>query len=175
MDINKYSEIIEKTAVYPRIVDNFGIAYCLLGLSGELFEAEEAWYDWEFGDGSEEKVLKELGDICWYTTALCKILDIDVESVLKGELEYEGSGQPGNIFEMVKKFYRDGKEIDTQIVGYILSDMMVSNVLFRLATLRDDDPMKAGTYTLASVLKMNHDKLMRRRKENTLHGDGSER
>ena len=41
MEINKYKEIIAKTAIYPKEVSNFGIAYSWLGLIEEAIVVEE--------------------------------------------------------------------------------------------------------------------------------------
>ena len=61
MNLIKYEEIINKTAVYPKKVDDAGLYYCLVGLFDEIDEVKEKILDGE----SEESINKELGDVVW--------------------------------------------------------------------------------------------------------------
>ena len=71
-------------------------SYLTLGLAGEAGEfadefkkvVREAGFDDELGyrqllaDGYGEKLIKELGDVLWYLTGLCKLLGINLEQLM---------------------------------------------------------------------------------------------
>jgi len=167
--ISQYAEIINKTAIYPQEVNKFGIAYTWLGLNEEFKEF------WEKETNQDkEGMLKEAGDVCWYICALCKETGIDFEQLLTHyikiiryqlpkltatELIYELLTFSGN----VKKFYRDGKEININTLEYILREILD----FVFENYEEED--------IYIILQKNYEKLIKRRETNTLHGDGDNR
>lgn len=95
---DEYVSITDETAVYPFAADpgffpgkTLAIMYVGLGLSGEAGEvndvikkhhrlyAEEA--DWS-NEQFQQKVMIEMGDMCWYLARICRELDIDLQDVL---------------------------------------------------------------------------------------------
>jgi len=68
--------------------------YPVLGLAGETGEflelVKKAWRDHDefWADYiDKDKAISELGDILWYITRIASILDIDMESIINGNVE----------------------------------------------------------------------------------------
>jgi NTP pyrophosphatase (non-canonical NTP hydrolase) len=90
MEIEKYQEIIKKTAVYPKEV---GIMYTALGLCGEAGEVAEKVKKLvrdtnylekkDYSDEFKESIKKEIGDVIWYCTALASELGLTLEEILE--------------------------------------------------------------------------------------------
>ena len=160
MNLIKYEEIINKTAVYPKKVDDAGLYYCLVGLFDEIDEVKEKILDGE----SEESINKELGDVVWYLCALCNELGISFNKVITERKELdEREFRVELLYGIVKKHYRDNKPIDKEKVYYILSNFAFGI----LDHLPEEEILK--------ILEDNYNKLMLRRETNTLHGDGDNR
>lgn len=180
MNVKEYVDLIDKTAVYPRSVDNFGIAYCFLGLLDESMEVEEAWEKYELGEVGEDVLLKEFGDVYWYTTALCKLLEIDPAAVIFNLNSFERYDDlpSGNPFGMIKKFYRDDKPIDKQVMEKFLFFMLDDVIDIKIRQMRLNLTSRGepiDNITKGNILQMNYDKLIKRRKEGTIQGDGDNR
>lgn len=56
-----------------------------LGLSGETGETLDIIKKWIFHEKEIDiaHLRKEVGDICWYIAAMCKAIDIDLETVMQ--------------------------------------------------------------------------------------------
>lgn len=174
MELSKYQTIIAQTAVFPKSVDQFDLAYGYMGLMDE-------WIEWinelELFDlhNKVPNVIKEHGDWLWYMTSLCVFLDIPLENVFRSidrpksldeisfinRINKELLGYNGR----VKKFYRDSKPIDKVQFIYIMQLMYSygEHVADRIG------------YSIPEVLQVNYDKLIKRRETNTIHGDGDHR
>lgn len=165
MEAKKYGEIIAQTAVYPRRVDNFGVAYAFLGMYDELQEVNE-----KIKIGDESGAHTERFDVVWYVCAMCEELKIDFSTIVQRYFETRESNSKAwsegteFYFGKIKKFYRDGKAIDNEhITEHFLlpcMDMLFENY--------DQEKFKEG-------LQENYEKLMSRRKNGTIHGDGDKR
>lgn len=170
MNTKTYSEIIEKTAVFPETVSDFGVAYCWLGIQDELRE-----YFSKIDDEDWKGLNGEKGDVMWYLCAMCQKVGIDFEELMLPFVEYyqmedwnkESREQifmdiatfSGNI----KKYYRDGKKLNLVILSIIMEKII--QIIFYHSTKEE----------ILLVLKANYDKLIARRETNTLHGDGDNR
>ena len=161
MTIKDYISIIDKTAVFPRKVEDFGLAYCLIGLFDELNEVEEKVDNKD----TIENIHAEVGDVLWYLCALCNELDISFEGVVTNTYKFGKEYNPVNLFGIIKKHYRDNKPIDKEYVFKSLCNL--SRYLFYTTKINDS--------TLISILESNYNKLIARRETNTLHGDGDNR
>ena len=170
MEIKKYIEIIEKTAVFPTTVSNFGVAYCWLGIQDELREFFEKIDDQDWKGLNGEK-----GDVMWYLCALCQNVGINFEDLMEQFTDFHQKEDWRKISREqifmritsfsgnIKKFYRDGKELNLVILTSVLEDII--NVIFYHSTKED----------ILGVLEANYDKLIARRATNTVHGDGDYR
>lgn len=163
-DLDLYQNQAMTLAVYR---GNVRIAYTCLGLIeevGELLEADIA---------DRDTLLKEMGDVMWYASALASDLGIklseaweepkvqlipDVEALYKNAFRCAGR---------VKKILRgdDNREAKvTEVRG------LVGDILRRIEAL-------AGQYeaSLEDVCEMNLDKLFDRKDRGVLRGDGDNR
>jgi len=170
MDLKTYSEIIEKTAVYPK---EFGCAYTILGLIEEIGElqqaaAEEILYDFSIPDEvkcsftDSERVVQECGDVCWYTAATLAELDLDMTVLVD---IVSSSNDP--IFDLAKfgkKYIRDKNENLDLLLPALKKVMLDIQKALNTAGVNFED-----------CLQMNYDKLMKRRDDGTIHGDGDNR
>jgi NTP pyrophosphatase (non-canonical NTP hydrolase) len=85
MEFNEYQRLAIKTAVYPCVGKNF--VYPTLGLAGEAGEVAEKVKKIFRDSGGEmtaeqkELLLKELGDVLWYVSAIAHELGTGLEDV----------------------------------------------------------------------------------------------
>jgi len=154
MKVAEYYTIVEKTAVYPQQVNNFGLAYAVLGLFDEMNELGAV--------NTKDEQIKESGDVLWYVAAICKELDISFEEIIHTFMSANDDIIPFKIFGVVKKYYRDNKKVDLEIVIDTLK-LIVRGVL--------EDATDNGI-TLEMILQTNYDKLIERHATNTISGDG---
>lgn len=178
MEIQEYQSIIQQTAVYPK---EFGAAYTVLGLTGELGELVEALEaDVEVQTDEEfEKIFlninKESGDVYWYITATCNEFGIPLSNVFEGELEADHSTSITNtighallmaskVSELTKKALRDNTVDLDEMTSYL-------NSIF----LHVKDIHNRYGFSLEEVLESNYNKLIKRRETGTLHGSGDHR
>ena len=103
MDFNEYQKEAYKTATYPDLGNN--IIYPALGLAGESgelvdkikkfwrnnFDVSHTTEVWEIKDALPEnqrlEIVKELGDILWYISAMATELEVDLSEVARVNLE----------------------------------------------------------------------------------------
>ena len=91
MDFSEYQEKARKTAIYPDVGNNF--VFPTLGLTGEAGEIANKIKKIPRDDGDEltdekkAEVSYELGDLLWYVAQLSTELGIDLEDVVKKNLE----------------------------------------------------------------------------------------
>lgn len=87
----EYSDNAWQTAVYPNRGDRVftGIAYCVLGLSGETGEISEkikkVYRDKQghFDSEAIDLLKKEVGDVLWYLNALSRELGFSLADVAR--------------------------------------------------------------------------------------------
>lgn len=165
MDTKEYQTIIEKTAVFPTIVDNFGLAYCWLGVLGETAEAALCH--------DPNNIKKEIGDVMWYSAAICKQAGAQFENVIDKlkEMLVDDSALDFTIMdvisfsEKIKKYYRDNALLDLDRLENLLAN--------NLCIIMNYQGIPA--MYIEEILEMNYNKLMKRRETNTLHGSGDNR
>ena len=162
MEPNKYSEIIAATAIYPRTVHNFGVAYAFLGIHDELEEVIEKETAGDLSGAHTERF-----DVVWYICALCSELNKDFEELVT---EYFLKREEGIVGEFdtylskIKKFYRDTQAIDWEH----MKQTFLFPILHSMFITYDREKFKEG-------LQENYEKLMLRREKGTIHGNGDKR
>lgn len=171
MKIKDYKKIIKETAIFPRKVENFGMAYYLLGLIDEMGEVGEAIVRFKQNDSEENKVLlvSEFGDVVWYITGICEELKLNPELIFNYNGTTEALDQYPSVSRFcgnVKKYYRDGKAIPAELA---------TGVLTKVYNYYMYPTMKVHAITLDEVLQTNFDKLTKRKENNTIQGDGDKR
>lgn len=91
MTFFEYQNEAKKTAVYPKIGNNY--TYPVLGLVGESGEVAEKIKKTIRDDNGiitnkkKEEIKKELGDVLWYLSQLCNELGIDLADVAETNLK----------------------------------------------------------------------------------------
>ncbi len=91
MEFKEYQEKSRKTAIYPKIGENY--VYPALGLgdeSGEVLGKIKKIFRDKNGildDETREEIKKELGDVLWYLTQLSTELEISLDDVAQANIE----------------------------------------------------------------------------------------
>lgn len=170
MEAKEYKEIVALTAVFPKKVKNFGLAYGWLGMIDETAEFLNSLED------LQTVANKEAGDVFWYMAAICDQVGIKFEDVIDGYLhdseffmEINDEESPVYLFTgKIKKLYRDNKPIDLDdLTDVLVHHLHYINFNYQYAFDEDMD--------VNHIMKINYDKLMLRRETNTVHGDGDNR
>lgn len=177
MKIEEYEKITDETAVYPKQVDDFSLAYLYLGLAGEVKEFDDKLYSDVsiiVDDIDVSDLIDEFGDIIWYTTSLCKLLGIDVsfiEEVYNSEefISIDEDSHVINLCQDIKKYYRDKKPIDVDKVKKIISNLIAEGK-DSLSYHNNGTPVD-----LDIILLRNFTKLSSRKLQNKIQGDGDRR
>ncbi len=88
MTINEYQKLA-MTTLNPELSKKDVLINGVMGLCGESGEAIDIVKKW-LAQGHEldkERLAKELGDIAWYLAETAYALDLDLESVLQGNID----------------------------------------------------------------------------------------
>jgi NTP pyrophosphatase (non-canonical NTP hydrolase) len=107
-DFDTYQRVAAKSAIYPGQGTILGLLYTVIKLNGEAGELAEhvgkslrddwvATIELELDGFSvvtrpmafdrKDKLIKELGDVLWYVSAICNELDIHLEDVATANLQ----------------------------------------------------------------------------------------
>jgi len=92
MRMNEYQEKARETAIYKRKEGEITF-YPYLGLGGEVGEVLEEVKKAERDEGGsitkerKERIVKELGDVLWYVTAIATDLEISLEDIASINIE----------------------------------------------------------------------------------------
>lgn len=100
--LKKFQQLIEDTALYPMRGNN--ITYPALGLCGEAGEVAEKVkkivrdQDGVLTEDNKKAILKELGDVSWYLTAMASELGYTLDDVLDScETKLRGRMERGTL------------------------------------------------------------------------------
>lgn len=100
MEFNDYQKKAWGTAIYPKKGDN--LFYPALGLGGEIGEVLEKIKkimrdeDGKVTPERKEGLKKELGDVFWYLAAISTELDLELEEIIRTNLEKQNSRKERN-------------------------------------------------------------------------------
>lgn len=92
LTLNEYQEKAGSTAIYPGKGTLVGLCYTVLGLNGEAGECGERVKKAMRDDGGElveekrQDLIKELGDLMWYTSQVATELGVTLEEVCNKNL-----------------------------------------------------------------------------------------
>jgi len=186
----QYQTDAESTAIYPKT--DVGLLYPYLGLAEEASEVAGKVADainqgiWPCAVGSEEALVKELGDVMWMVSAICSDRGIQLSWVVSMteliELHYsEGSlytwmalpAAAGDLVSVTAKKVRKG-----EYPRYGMADMTVHgdemNHLIRVVALVRACSEELGV-SLDAVCEYNISKLKDRANRGVIEGSGDDR
>ncbi len=181
--INDYTKFVETTAIFPA---DRGISYCLKKLCGEIGEAVEKsmkTHNRTFSDDFD--LVRELGDVLWYTVALAR--EFDIPTVHISPINYGTDSAPphtalhlivfaGRISEAAGKIIRDrgGDDTNTSYLSHTdFGDAATVNIYNLLLTIMDVGISRG--VTLDTIIAINKDKLLSRRSRGVIKGSGDNR
>jgi NTP pyrophosphatase (non-canonical NTP hydrolase) len=183
-----YEKAVEALAQYPYAnAGNLGsILYPTLGLTGEVSEVLEKIADLHKGQGGQQEIVKELGDVLWYITRCAAELSVDLKT-LTFQLSVAALQQKtnplattiflsvaaGRVAEHVKKALRDDE-------GDLHSRLTESRRAAILEALRETFlhlicTSLALDSSLEEVAVANIAKLTSRKERNLINGEGDNR
>lgn len=90
MKFSDYQQFIQETALYPEKGNN--VMYTTLGLTGEAGEVADKIKKLIRDHGGvvtptlQQELVKELGDVLWYLTALACELHVDLQDVAEANI-----------------------------------------------------------------------------------------
>jgi NTP pyrophosphatase (non-canonical NTP hydrolase) len=94
MTPNEYQYLANRTASKyrathsdPATEKKLALLGWTLGLGGETGEVLECVKKWQFHGKDATGLISELGDVLWYVSAICSELTIDLESVMKYNID----------------------------------------------------------------------------------------
>lgn len=203
-DWNDYQERTRATAIYPGARTKLGLLYATLGLTGETGEVAEHGKKAIRDDGGQltrerhEKIVKELGDVCWYCAAIAHEARFKLERARITRPEnapeprtYVGRGtvvgfgyvcartsmEVGKLVEqalyVMPYTVPDGSHWSDVGQGRVVRARLVTAV-GRVLFYAERVAAEAGT-TLEFVMSENIAKLKSRKERDVLHGEGSDR
>lgn len=184
MKVNDYVDIVEKTAIYP---DEPSLAYVVLGLVGEAGEFIDEFFS---PATTKIKITKEAGDVYWYITAICKETGLSAKHVLSSsersiidtvaevedpfKLHIQLTKTTSRLAEIAKKYYRDAETLSERDEYLDKYEDELFTLLIKTGVLVESLARIKGI-DFEKILEVNYNKLIKRRKTNTLSGEGSDR
>ena len=107
MEINEYQKLAMKT-LNPSLSKKDVLINGVMGLCGESGEVIDLVKKHlaQQHDLDREKMIKELGDVAWYLAETAYALDVDLETVLKGNIEKLKQRYPEG-FDAERSIHRD--------------------------------------------------------------------
>ena len=203
----KYQDFVKSTSIFPQTNPPSAarnLSYLFLGLVEEVGELHEKWSTPSMDSDEEVEVertgknpqnkipsgykffttLKELGDVCWYTTAMCNELELDIGTFIveirhgppKAAIDLEVDAVTkimqtvlGSVGGIIKKVIRDDEcVIEESKKGKLL-------VLLRELFSYLNGLTPAFSMDLESTMDMNMDKIKKRFAKGNVQGSGDNR
>lgn len=109
MEINEYQKAALRTA-NSEMSDDL-ILDGILGLCGETGEVSDhiKKYMFQGHELDQDKLVNELGDVCWYIAILASGLNVDLETVMKKNIEKLQRRYPDG-FDVEKSIHRKDED-----------------------------------------------------------------
>ena len=106
MNADKYQELAMRTKNSPtRTKALITGALGLTGEAGEVADHIKKWYD-QGHDLQVDKIINELGDVCWYVALMATTIDVSLSQVLEQNIEKLRKRFP-NGFEVERSVNRE--------------------------------------------------------------------
>lgn len=173
MTFSEYQVEARKTAIYPEIKST--VVYPILGLVGEVGELIESYLRKPIGvdptgDEKFKTLVKEMGDVCWYVSAIADELGLkDLSPQEDLDFQTQLTLSPANIAERTKKVFRDKNGVfSDEDKEYIKQSLEL--VLGAIEEMGND----VGVH-MDDILGVNIAKLASRKERGVIKGSGDER
>ena len=171
MTFSEYQVEARKTAIYPEIKST--VVYPILGLVGEIGELTEFYLRTPVGGDPtrDETLIKEMGDVCWYVSAIADELGLEKVSPEDIDLDFviQLSLSSANIAERVKKIFRDKDGVFSDEDKAHIKELL-ENILGAI------EEMGVGlNVDMGDILGVNIAKLASRKERGVIKGSGDER
>lgn len=173
-EMDKYQEMTEETAVYPK---EHGGHYLALGLCDEVAELLEKVKQSDGKITHQGRVIGEAGDVLWYAARLCAHHGFSLGDMIVGVMAHEYTGladlrsvmdnvvlAAGRIAGCAKKKLRDGTDKRGVVHQGIVDVLQGINLV-----------SKAFGCNILVTAMQNQDKLFGRKERGTLQGSGDDR
>ncbi len=88
MEINEYQRLA-MTTLNPKLTKEDVLLNGVMGLCGESGEVIDILKK-HLHQGhplNKEKMVEEIGDVCWYIAELAQALDVDLETIMRGNID----------------------------------------------------------------------------------------
>lgn len=109
MKINEYQKLAYVTA-NKDLSTLEQMENAVMGMAGEAGEAIDLIKKWKFQGHSldVEHLTKEIGDVCWYIALACTALGVDLETVMKQNIEKLKARYPEGFEAELSKHRKEG-------------------------------------------------------------------
>lgn len=190
MDLSEYQEKARSTAIYLDI-EGSKMIYPALGLVGECGEVAEKIKKLIRDDNrnmTSERlcaIAKELGDCCWYIANICCDINLDLNMIY--EMRGASIIQQTRTFELPQLVLHMNRHTATVAealeqwyykydchIGENSRFSYISNHLSHIIACIEEMANRCS-FTLEEIYTMNIEKLARRKRRGTLHGNGDGR
>ncbi len=89
MDFSEFQALAARTANYPKDIELLYLGLAINGEAGEIAEAIKKTYRDDGGQLTIERrvdLIKELGDVLWYLSAMCDALAVSLDYVAQANI-----------------------------------------------------------------------------------------
>ncbi len=185
MDTTRYQKFVNKTAFFPRSTQGRNISYLVMGIVeevGEIYEFILKKQKLKEGDNNlneyvANQIVKELGDLVWYITAICNEISFSLGRLMQYTKVKLGNNPNhsslllylGDLSGAVKKMIRDDQEVITEEKSNLIITNLCHVMIYVLQICKENQ------VKFETVLEVNMNKIKNRKKKGTLHGSGNDR
>jgi NTP pyrophosphatase (non-canonical NTP hydrolase) len=178
MNIVDYSKIIQETAIYPKEVETYpnynGSEYTKMGLIeeyGEVIGKIKKFFRDDNGiitDRFIENLTLELGDCFWYLCAYCKEENLSFVACFESSKRFN-TPISKNLFTHLKLGVASISNLISERDSD-LKELYVLSTIVNLTSIAENFNIE-----ITDILYQNYEKLISRRKNNTISGSGDYR
>lgn len=176
MNFDEYQKKVREFADYPSAMVNGNavkLVYPVLGLVEEIGEAREKLRLVEEFDDLPHitAFMKELGDVCWFCAEIMTVLNLeaDLSRFTDDNCDDYELAYP-EISGILAKAVRDTSGIVSPEKVQVIKEN-IEIIIFTVSQMAE----KVCFSDLESVMQMNYDKLLSRKKRGVIHGSGDDR
>lgn len=173
MNFKEYEDQAMSTRQYPA---SLAFPYVVLGLCGETGE----FFEKIMAAATRDLILKEIGDILWYTAAIRVELELKpfewptVTGGVEGDTGFCIQKEVGIVAEQMKKYIRDDWKENSVVAFPEERKEKIHAALSNILQHLQDITSFYFAETLENIAEANIKKLAIRKEHNCIHGSGDE-